>query len=119
LLVCAPLEVGMDNILPGPAGGSEQGIEGIRICPRLCIRNNLSPEFSGLGWCSSRPTRLAWDQRVLRVPLLPSCEKPYCKGRIEKPFNNQQSLHWKRQSEFSGIQCLAVWLNFSCRESRC
>src|SRR5215472_3164912 len=51
LLVSTPLEVGagMHGILPGPTGGSEQRIGAIRIGSGISIRNNLSPELSGLG----------------------------------------------------------------------
>ena|SRR5215472_19135350 len=57
LLVRTPLEVGagMDSILPGPAGGSEQRIEAIRIGSGISIRDNLSPEFSGLGGVGHPP----------------------------------------------------------------
>jgi hypothetical protein len=39
---------GMDGILTSPAGGSEQGIEAIRTGSGISIRDNLSPESSGL-----------------------------------------------------------------------
>src|SRR5215469_7295293 len=54
LLVSTPLEVGagMDGILPGPTGGSEQRIEAISIGSGISIGDNLSPEFSE--FCSVR-----------------------------------------------------------------
>src|SRR5215469_6957976 len=64
LLVSTPLEVGagMDDILPGPTGRSEQRIEALRIGSRISIWNNLSPRFSGLGGIRHPPL----DQRRIK-----------------------------------------------------
>ena len=62
LLVSTPLEVGagVDRILPGSPGGSEQRIEAICIGSGISIGDNLSAEFSGLGSVRHPPFDHRW-----------------------------------------------------------
>jgi hypothetical protein len=98
----------MDGILPGPAGGSEQGIEAIRIGSGISLRNNLSPELSGLGGVRHPPLDHCRIEGYFELCCYRPARSPYCEVELRNlSIINRACIGRDHRNflEFSASQC--------------